>query len=196
MAAKPFEPVGDVARWVPVYEKFRDLGPEVIVTYAELSEWAGVDVTYDRSPVTRAGKEMLEKDQRGLINVNGVGYRVMHPSEHSEKARQHTKGADRQLQRAIGVLIGTDLNGLTPQERAFTGAMLSAVQAQRDMTRRLSRRTDRLEVRLEDTRQETKAVRRESKEATAELAETVAKQGAALERLQAMLLERSGINES
>lgn len=191
MAVKPFQPKGEVARWVLVYENLRDLEPGTVVTYAELSEWAGVDIRYDRSPVERAKKELLEKEQRGLTNEREVGYRVMHASEHGMEARTQTKKADRRIRHAINLLENADRNQLSTQQGQLYDAHAGALQAVHDMTRRLSRRQDRLEVALEVARNETRAVRRETKETTAELAAKVEKQGQALSRLQQMLQERA-----
>lgn len=173
MAIKPFEPKGDVARWVPVYDRLKDLGIGEMILYTELSELAGVDITEDRSPFFRAARELLEQNQRAMTNVPGEGYVVAHPSAQSEMARLQTRKADRRIQAAIRLLNNADLNHLTPQQRHFNETMSGALKAQRDMTRRLSRRQDRLEDAL-------KAVRRETKATTADLAER-------LERLEQKL---------
>lgn len=187
MATKPFEPKGDVARWVPVYEFLRDMEPGDVATYQKLSELAGVDIKLDRSPVKRANKELLDKYQRALVNVRSVGYRVMHASEHGTEARDQTKKADRRIKHAIDLLNKADRNHLTPQQSTLFDAQAGALQAVQDMTKRLTRRQDNLEKALDAARKETREVRRETKETTADLAEKVDKQGAALARLQELL---------
>jgi hypothetical protein len=191
MGTKPFEPKGDVARWVLIYEGLRDLDPDTVVTYEELSEWAGINIRLDRSPVRRAEKELLDKHQRALTNEREVGYRVMHASEHGGAARYQTKKANRRIRTAIDLLTKADRNELTPQQGQVYDAQAGALQAVSDITRRLSRRQDRLEEGLKAARKETQAVRRETKETTAELADKVEKQEQALNRLQQMLTERS-----
>jgi hypothetical protein len=171
MAAKPFEPKGDVARWVPVYENLRDLEPGVLVTYEQLSEWAGVDVRRDRSPLVQAEDKLLKEHGRGVANERGVGYRIMLASEHGEAARRQTRKADRRIRKAITLLTVADRNHLTPQQRQKYESQAGALQAVRDMTNRLARRTAALEEGL-------KAVRRETKETTAGLSDR-------LERLEA-----------
>lgn len=193
---KPFTPKGDVARWVSVYEYLRDLEPGTVITYSQLSELAGVNVMYDRKPVRRAEKELLEKNQRALTNVREVGYRVMYAFEHKGQARIQTRKANRRIRQAIDLLTKADRNHLTPQQTRGYDAQAEALQAVRDMTRRLSRRQDNIEKGLAEARRETQAVRRETKATTAELAERVEAQGEALARLQKMLLERSEIPES
>lgn len=197
MVAEPFEPVGEVARWVPIYEHMRKLGPDVIVTYAELSELAGVDILTNRSPVAQANKKLLKQNQRGLVNVRGVGYRIMHPSEHAEQARTYNRKADGAFVRAIRVLDGADRNELTPAQRDYAEAMSGALKAQRDMNRRLTRRQNDLDAALKMAREEsTKAreeareIRRETKTTTAQLAQTVEEHSEVLNRLQQLLLDR------
>lgn len=191
MGTELFEPKGDVARWVPIYERLKDMAIGEIITYAELSELSGVDITQDRSPYVRAAKELLEQNQRAMKNIVEEGYSVAHPSEQSEMARYQTRKASRRLRSAIGILKNTDHNFLTPQQRQLSEARHEALTAQRDMIQRLARRQDRLEEGLKAARKETQSVRRETKETTAELAEKVEKQGQALSRLQQMLMDRS-----
>lgn len=191
MATKPFEPKGDVARWVPVYERLKTMAIGEVITYAELSELAGIDITQDRSPFVRAAKELLEQNQRAMKNIVEEGYAIAHPSEQSEMARYQTKKASRRLKSAIGILGNTDYNYLTPQQRRSSQIRHEALSAQQDMIRRLARRQDQLEEGLEAARKETQNVRRETKETTAELAEKVEKQGETLNRLQQMLKDRA-----
>lgn len=157
MAFKPFEPKGEVARWVPIYERLKTLGIGEMITYAELSELAGVDITQDRSPFVRAQKELLEENQRAMVNVKDEGYAVAHPSSQSDLARFQTKKAKRRLKAAIGLLANTDFNYLTPQQQQFNAAMAESLQANLDMTSRLAKKTDRLEETLKTVRRETKA---------------------------------------
>jgi len=191
MGTKPFEPKGDVARWVPVYERLRDMTIGEVITYAELSELSGIDITQDRSPFVRAAKELLEQNQRAMKNLVEEGYAVAHPSEQTEMARHQTKKASRRLKSAIKILGNTDYNYLTPQQRRHSEVRHEQLTAQQDMIQRLARRQDQLEEGLKAARKETQSVRRETKETTAELAERVEKQGETLNRLQKMLLERS-----
>jgi hypothetical protein len=185
MASKPFEPKGEVARWVPVYERLKNMAIGEIITYEELSELAGVNIRRDRSPFVRAAEELLSKNQRLMKNLLDEGYAVAHPSEQSEVARNQTRKANRRLKTAIKILSNTDNNHLTPQQRRHSEAYLDALSAQSDMMRRLSRRQDRLEKGLKDARQETRAMRRETKETTAELAERLERLEALANRLKA-----------
>jgi hypothetical protein len=196
MATKPFEPKGDVARWVPVYERLRDMAIGEIITYSELSELAGIDIQQDRGPYVRAAKELLEKNQRAMKNIPEEGYAVAHPSEQGELARGQTRKASRRLTAAIRLVGNTDANYLTPDQRLVNDRRHEALTAQSDMLRRLARRTTRLEEGLEKAREETRAARRESKETTAGLAEEVARQGEVLERLRATLMGRSETSSS
>ncbi len=198
MPVEPFKPIGEVARWVPVYENLRDLEPGEVVTYAQLSELAGIDIRQDRSPFVRACTELLNKHGRTLINVQEVGYRVLRASEHGDVAKYQTKKASRRMRAAIALLEKADRNHLTPQQGAAYDARAQALQAAQDMTNRLAQhradfRKDLLEAREESqrAREEAKALRRETKETTAELAERVDKQGQTLARLQQILMDRT-----
>lgn len=168
MAFKPFEPKGEVARWVPIYNRLKDMDIGEEITYEELSELAGVNVRHDRSPFTRAEKELLEKNQRATTNVRDSGYRIAHPSENSALAKEKARKAGRQLTMAKTLLDNTDRNHLTPAQQRFNENMAAAIAGTQDMVRRISRRQDRQEEAL-------KTVRRETKEATAELSERLAR---------------------
>lgn len=170
---RPFEPVGDEARWKLIYKHLLSLGVGDVVTYERLSEIVGFDIREDRSPYRRARDEFLEVNQRALVNERGIGYKVVDAMAHREEARKKTKEADRRIDSAQQLLANANRNEMTAAEIGRVDAMLGALSGVRDMTRRISRRQDRLEAAL-------KAARRESKENVAELNER-------LERLEQAL---------
>jgi DNA anti-recombination protein RmuC len=164
----PFEPKGPVAKWELIYEHLADLGVGQTVTYEDLSSWVGHDIRENRSPYYQAVKKLREKEHRTLVNVQGVGYKVVDATQHGEIARHHTQKANRQVTKARHVLSNTDYNDLPPEIAQRFQAQEQKLGNLQTLTRSLARRQDKLESTL-------KAVRRESKENVAELNERLAR---------------------
>lgn len=156
MSTAPFEPKGDVARWVPIYEFLQGLGPGDFVSYSTLSDLAGVDIQYDRSAFRQAEKKLLEENQRALQVERGEGYRVMYAHEHAKKAQDKTREASRRVQSAIRILTNTDQNDLTPDQVTRNDLVLGALTGVHDMTRRLARRQEKSEAMIKSLRQKSK----------------------------------------
>lgn len=164
----PFEPKGPVAKWELIYEHLADLAVGQTVTYEDLTAWVGHDIREDRSPYYQARKKLIEQKHRTLVNVQGIGYRVVDATQHGEIARHHTQKANRQVSKARHVLSNTDYNGLPPEVAQRFQAQEQKLGNLQTLTRSLARRQDKLETTL-------KAVRRESKENVAELNERLAR---------------------
>ena len=93
-----------------------------VVTYRELSGVVTVDAQSERgrSAILRAGRTLLLDQDRLLINVRGVGYRVAHPGEHSGESKRLQKHAVRRLNRALATVVHVAMQAMSPEERART----------------------------------------------------------------------------
>lgn len=118
---KPFESVGEIARWRLAYPMLRDADPGSLVTYEALGEVLTLKPKTDRAAirvaVVRAAKELLSQDSRGVEAVPNQGYRVLLAIEHTRVARKHGGRASRSLGRGHSLVIHVDLNGVSAEYR-------------------------------------------------------------------------------
>lgn len=97
LARKHFPTTQEMTGWVYDALKGRDYGETI--PYDELSRVCTVDVERERrarAAVLGAGKKLLEREQKCLVNVKTVGFRIVQPSEQREVGRRkHLAGARR-----------------------------------------------------------------------------------------------------
>lgn len=127
----PFKSSGARARWREIYDHAAELKPGDIITYDTLTELLGYNPAKQgasRTPIARAGQELLTKRSRMLIAVRGVGYKIAHASEHEVKARGYQKSARRRMRSAVATTTHVDRNELSIAQRksidAFTDALV------------------------------------------------------------------------
>lgn len=152
MNTTPFQPKGDVAEWRMVYDHARTLNPGDLITYTELAAILGrPDDEPDklRGPVYRAAKELQRNDLRTFINVKCEGYRIAYPNEHGVLACTHKDKSRTQIGKAIGILRGTDKNGLDAEERKQHDRIESTVLRIDDAVRQIDRRTEKVQQALD-----------------------------------------------
>lgn len=97
---KPFEPLGERAKWEEVYDLLQNLQPDEVLTYQRVVEVTGLDLREDRGPLYDARRHFEERESRTLEAVPNVGYRVVFADEHARLAQQHAKKAGRQYRKA------------------------------------------------------------------------------------------------
>lgn len=117
-ATNLFEPVGEEARWKPVYEHLVTLEIGDVVTYDVLSDLMDVDARVYREPYYRAVRELERENKRTLVNVINVGYRVIDAPQHADVARLHEKRSRRQIRKARAKLQSADQSRLDAETRA------------------------------------------------------------------------------
>lgn len=181
----PFQPKGDHARWLDIYDHLVTVEVGETVSYQQLLEWAGYDVREDRSPFYRAQQELLHVHKRAMRNRRGVGYDIVDAAGHEGIAKSHGKKARRQTTKAKAVIINTDLNGLTPETAARFAALETQYAGVEGMLRRIARQQEQQGRAIENLRETS----RQTKATTAELAERVER----LERATALLPETSDV---
>lgn len=118
---RPFEPVGDRARWKTVFELVPKSEVDLVVTYDEMGEALDLDPVKDRpkiqSAVRKAGDVLLKVHKHAIVSVPNVGYRVVRPEEHLAIAQGKGRRAERSLSKGHQVVTNVDFNGLEAETR-------------------------------------------------------------------------------
>jgi len=177
----PFEPVGAQPRWKLIYELVSGAPVGTLVTYEELSDATNSDFTANRSGLAKAVKTLERNEQRTLICVTNVGYRIAAASEHEGLARNRQRRSRRQIDRAVSLAANVRKDELEPEQAKRLEAMETTLRSHADMLRRINGRVERQEQGLRDVRRRT--------------SETNAEQNERLDRLEA-LLKRAGIADT
>jgi exonuclease VII large subunit len=133
------------SEWEKVYDYISVLSVGDEIDYADLDLILGRDFRSARTPFVRANKELLERNQRGMLNVRGVGYRVVTASEHEAAAKRHHKSARRQLTRAHQWVKNADRSQLTPEERQRFDRIELSLSRQLQHTKALEERVQKME---------------------------------------------------
>lgn len=129
-----FEPVGELARWRVLADRFAEVPRGTTVTYEELAQVLDLDPERGRkavqAAVQQATKVLSVEHDRSLVAVRGVGYRVALPAEHLDLAGFQQRKSGAALVRARRHVDHTDLSGLTEQARRgfHAAAMVLAYQ--------------------------------------------------------------------
>jgi chaperonin cofactor prefoldin len=151
----PFEPKGAEAEWRPVYRAVKKLKTDGIITYAELEELLGHQVSTDRSAIYRAIRELEKIDKRTMEVVPRVGYRVVEAREHERLARVHQKRSRRQLGRSLRKVRSADRRHLTAEEAARLDDLEGRFSRLESMVRRLDDRQKVTENRQDKVERES-----------------------------------------
>jgi hypothetical protein len=167
-----FEPVGELARWRVLVEKFAGVDRGTTLTYEELGQVLDLDPAKDRraiaAAVREASKALSRGHDRSLVAVRNVGYRVVLPDEHLSLAgRQQDKGRNA-LVRARAHVDHVDLSGMDEATRSAFHAAARVLAYQEGQMRRLDLRQRDLERVVDSI---TTRVERGEEETAARLAE-------------------------
>lgn len=149
---QPFEPIGDRARWLELYELLLTRGVGETVTYDQLADAVELDPVRDRAKLRgafrRAARQYETVDNRAVEPVRRIGYRVVEPAEHLRLAKDQQRKSGRALLRGQSKVTHVDYTGMTPEVRhsfEMTGRALAVLV---DYSRRLDGRQTRLEEAL------------------------------------------------
>lgn len=149
---RPFEPVGDVARWRTLYELLAAANVDEVVTYADMADALDLDPVKDRrtiqGAITRAAAELLEINKHAIEPIRNAGYRIVKPAEHLVLAQRRSKKAERSLVRSSQVVTHVDYNGLASDVRRNFEAVGRVLAFQIGVMRRLDIRQRDLEESL------------------------------------------------
>jgi hypothetical protein len=145
------------AEWRVAYELLLPLPIGGVITYDELCEaldrprWGDMRPIY--RVVQRATQELRRHHQRSTEAVNGVGYRVLHPSEHELQARRFHRSSRKRLATSLEVVKATDMALLNEIQRSRTVSLALVIQgmcAQIDHLDRRQRQTEAIVARIEN----------------------------------------------
>lgn len=167
---KPFQPLGEKARWRTVYELLRKGAVGDVITYDEMGAALEVDPVEGRSilrgAVARAAREFELVDNHAVAPKRNEGYRIVKASEHVGLAGQHQRKSNRQLARSHSKVVHVDMNALTPVEQRVVAAAGQLISMQMDFQRRMDIRQKQVEqvaadlvVRTDRSEEEVAALR-------------------------------------
>lgn len=178
MSTERFQPIGEMARWRILVDRFAAVDRGTTVTYGELAEVLDLDPMKDRKAISaavRAASRALSREhERSLVAVRNVGYRVALPEEHVELATGQQRRSSRALVRARGHVEHVDLSGLSDEGKRIVLAAASALAWQHSQIQRLDLRQKDLERVLGSV---TARVEGDHETRLAELEERIAKLG-------------------
>lgn len=120
-----------IAEWRIGYEFVQPLEIGAIATYdkiCDVLDRARDDLNPIYRIMGRAAKELRRHDKRSLECVPGIGYRVLHPTEHELQARRYHRQGHRKMTTSLEVVKATDLDLLTEADRQRSIALAMVLQ--------------------------------------------------------------------
>jgi hypothetical protein len=175
-----FKPSGERAQWRVIYDELRMMNQGDVISYERLSELITRDARLQRAPTERAMKELEERDQRTLVCVRGVGYRIAAASEHEQIAHRHTVRSRRQLGKAAAKVRSADRSQLTREQGQRLDALEINFQQQAEIIERLEARDQERSTELRNLRREHRGDIAELNEQVGRVIETLHRHGISL----------------
>lgn len=146
---KPFEPLGEVARWQVLYDLLRSTKTGDVLTYDDMARALDLDPVKDRHAIQmsmrRAATQHEHADKRAVDAVTNEGYRVVEAVEHLSLAQRHQRKAGKSIVRSKSKVDNVDFNELDSTSRAAFELVGRALGMQQEMIRRLDVRQRRLD---------------------------------------------------
>lgn len=145
--------------WQPLWERIMEFmlaatPPGRVVTYEEFQA-LGVDPHKQNSAVQKAKAEMLLRHRRTMLNVRGVGYRVVAGGDQLALGYGYTHSAQRDLERASDRFVHIDRTALTPEQQAMADGMADLTRA----TSAMLARQGRTEAQVQHVDEQVEALR-------------------------------------
>lgn len=169
----PITPTED-ARWRPLYEALRTRPRGDVVTYEDLDAVVG-DIRKDRWMVYRADRELQMADQKALVNIRGIGYRIAKAEEHLDIANSHRLRGKRQARMAFKAAESADLSQIA--DPAVRRAITDTAEHMRGIEARMryiEKRTTRVEKTIKSESSTRKEVEAKTDERLARLEALIA----------------------
>jgi hypothetical protein len=152
-ARRPFEPIGDQARWRTIHATLCNLNVGDVITFDQMAAVLDLNLPAGKAALAsafrRAATEYQLANNRTLISVHGVGYRVAEPREQLTVARGHQRKAIKALDRGHTVVTHVDFATMDPDVRQAFEIVASGFARQKDINERAERRARRIEKALE-----------------------------------------------
>jgi len=176
---KPFEPIGEQARWKTVYDLLCAAPVNGIVTYDQLGVALELHPDDERNAiqvaVRKAAWEHEQIDKRAVDVVPNVGYRIVEVAERPMLARRQQKRSNRALVRGHSKAASVDFNGVEPEVRHALEVIAQGFALQMDFNRRFDVRQARLEQAIRDITDTQDQDRKRTDEDVAELRDRLAR---------------------
>ena len=112
-----FEPKGEKPYWEMIFDYLKDKEVGDSITYDELSEVIGKDITQSRSAVYKARKRLLEHSNNFLEIERGAGYKIVEGMDIMKHAKNRHKFAKHQIVAADYETANIDVAILAPEEK-------------------------------------------------------------------------------
>lgn len=168
MAAVGFEPVGDRARWLVVYDLLVATETNGVVTYEAMGEALALDPVADRTTLQgvmrRAAKEHETVDKRAVTAVPNMGYRVVEPREHLGLARRQQTRSTRALKRGRSKAVNVDMSRIEPETRKALDMVAAVISMQLDFNRRAERKLTQHDQAIRSLTEATERTEKERQE--------------------------------
>lgn len=147
-----FQSKGSEPQWKRIYDHLKLQSIGYTLTHEKLKDLSeGVAPTSVHSNLYRAMRELENENQRTLINVRGVGYRIAEPREHENLARGKHKAARRRIRDAQRKVASADRSLLTDDELRRLNAIEHHLARHASMLKQLDDKQRRTEERVERT---------------------------------------------
>lgn len=142
-----FEALGPDGRalWRTAYDLLKVVPISDVLEYSVLEAALGRDRSGVQTHMRRAATELLRVDNRAIVAVPNVGYRVVEPERHLDIAKGKQQRSSRQLQRGRAVVTHVDMTALEPTVRKAFEVAATAFSMQIDFNRRIDIRQKRIE---------------------------------------------------
>lgn len=135
-----FQPLGERARWLAIYDLLKAAETNDIVTYVAMGDVLGLDPDKERLAIQgamrRAAKEHEVVDKRAVVAVSNHGYRVVEAQEHLGLARRQQVRSNRALVRGHSKAVNVDLSQIEPETRKALDMVAQVIGMQLDFNRR------------------------------------------------------------
>lgn len=141
--------MGDVARWVTIYERLKQLAPNELLSYEDMGGMLGLDFIDNRNAIQvaakRAVKQLEDVDRRTCRIERGHGYRIATPDHQVALAARHQGLAASHIHRAHTQVSLIDLNKVDPETAKVVGLMAHSLAEQARFVEAVDVRQQRLE---------------------------------------------------
>lgn len=149
-----FTPKGLKPQWEMVYDLFRPMQVDDVLTYEDAQAALGWDLRRNRSPLYKAMRKMEADDHRTLAPEPGIGYRIAKPTEHETLGRKHHKRARKQLHRSVSKFRSADRTQIPKEQAERLDRLELTTNRIEDQVRRLNDRQKHIEKVVKEHREE------------------------------------------
>jgi hypothetical protein len=143
---------GELARWRLLYDVMFKLRPGDLITYVEMADLLGLDITVAgnkamvHGALRKAADELLARHKMVFHLVRGRGYQVARPGQVIEVAREHQARAFAEIESGHTKIEAVDLSQVDTTTARLIEATAMGFSRQTAMMRQFDVRQKRLET--------------------------------------------------